>query len=92
MTVEQESLTPLRPEQRLVGSAIGRHPLQQAASRLSDFRDGRSRLRAKDLVGLLLCHGARAWRSSQPRSHVRLRVSAPHGTMAVRIGFGSPRS
>ena len=64
------------------------HPLQQAAIRLSDVREGRSKLKAKDLVGLLLCHGARAWRSSQPISHTRIDVRTPARHPAVRLRFG----
>lgn len=65
----------------------GAHPLHQAALRLAEVRDGRSRLKAKDLVALLLCHGARAWRSSQPISHTRIRVAGTSGTPALRLRF-----
>lgn len=63
----------------------GSHPLQQAAQRLGEARDGRSRLKAKDLVGLLLCHGARAWRASQPLAYTRIRSVGPSGRPAVRL-------
>ncbi|WP_062010959.1 hypothetical protein [Aureimonas sp. AU4] len=75
---------PRRPE-------IGLHPLQQAAVRLGDYRDGRSRVRAKDLVGLLLCHGARAWRSAQPQGDIRLQVEGRAGYHAVRLSFSGTR-
>ncbi|NDV88111.1 hypothetical protein GTW51_15525 [Aurantimonas aggregata] len=65
----------------------GAHPVHQAALRLAEVRDGRSRLKAKDLVALLLCHGARAWRSSQPISHTRIRVAGTSGTPALRLRF-----
>lgn len=91
MSVEQEILgfasTGEKPSNV---SAIGLHPLQQAASRLGDYRDGKSRVRAKDLVGLLLCHGARAWRAAQPEGMIYLKVSTPSGTPAVRICYGRP--
>lgn len=61
------------------------HPLSQAAMRLSDAREGRSRFKAKELVGLLLCHGARAWRASQPVVGIRLSVRSPNGPSAVRL-------
>lgn len=70
---------------------IGLHPLHQAAVRLGDYRDGRSRVRAKDLVGLLLCHGARAWRSAQPSGEIRLNVEGSKGCQAVRITFRGTR-
>ncbi|MBO0662227.1 hypothetical protein LQ948_06955 [Jiella sp. MQZ9-1] len=65
----------------------GIHPLQQAALRLGDARDGRSRVKAKELVGLLLSYGARAWRASQPVAYTRIRAQAPSGTTAVRMRF-----
>ncbi|WP_182084560.1 hypothetical protein [Aureimonas sp. ME7] len=85
MTFETESTNLVHLEAK--ASVVGLHPLNQAASRLSDYRDGRTRLRAKDLVGLLLCHGARAWRSSQPRAELRLSVQSSSGRPAVRIAF-----
>ncbi|MCE7027309.1 hypothetical protein [Jiella avicenniae] len=66
---------------------VGVHPLQQAALRLGEARDGRSRMKAKELVGLLLSYGARAWRASQPVSHTRIRSIAPNGSTAVRMRF-----
>ncbi|MBO0905088.1 hypothetical protein [Jiella sonneratiae] len=65
----------------------GIHPLQQAALRLGEARDGRSRMKAKELVGLLLTYGARAWRASQPVSHSRIRTVTPGGAVAVRMRF-----
>ena len=55
----------------------GLHPLHEAAMRLADIGRGRSRATSKDLIGLLLCHGARAWRNSQPQARIHLHVSAP---------------
>ena len=49
-------------------SAIAPHPLRQAAMRLADIRRSGSRLKTKDLIGLLVSHGARAWRCSLPES------------------------
>ena len=86
MSLETESA--LLPNSEQKSTVIGLHPLQQAASRLSDYRDGRSRLRAKDLVGMLLCHGARAWRASQPHTETRLVVHSASGQPAVRLVFG----
>jgi len=59
--------------------------LQQAAKRLAEMRRGGSGLRTKELVGLLLSHGARTWRNSFPRADVRLRVFAPNGKPAIKI-------
>ncbi len=86
MSFETESALLSNPEQK--STVIGLHPLQQAATRLTDFRDGRSRMKAKDLVGMLLCHGARAWRASQPRADMRLVVHSANGQPAIRMTFG----
>lgn len=65
------------------------HPLHEAAMRIADLGFGRSRSRTRDLVALLVCHGARAWRSSQPRTGLRLSVSGPGDRPAVRLSIGT---
>lgn len=88
MTVDQESLGFFDTSgKKSRSAAAGMHPLHQASARIADFREGRSSLKAKDLVGLLLCHGARAWRASQPVAHSRLGVVTPQGRPAVRLRF-----
>lgn len=84
----QQTTAPAEPFDRSSRDNRDVHPLQEAAIRLSEVREGRSRLKAKDLVGLLLCHGARAWRSSQPIAHTRLNVKTPARRPAVRLRFG----
>ncbi|MEP3437208.1 MAG: hypothetical protein ABJN75_10555 [Hoeflea sp.] len=64
---------------------MGMHPLHEAAMRLADLGFTRPRSKTKDLVGLLLCHGARAWRSSQPRAFIRVKAATPVGYAAVKI-------
>ena len=76
-------VNPLR--QKGTAAEIGVDALHQAAMGLSDRGKIRPRLKAKDLVGLLLCHGARLSRASLPRGVVRLRVVAPAGHAAVKI-------
>ncbi|WP_062226163.1 hypothetical protein [Aureimonas frigidaquae] len=71
------------------GGLDGKTFISDAALHLNELREGRSRLRAKDLVSLLLCHGARAWRSSQPRARVRIRVDSPLGGRALSLRVGS---
>ncbi|MGN6583615.1 MAG: hypothetical protein ACTHJV_07920 [Rhizobiaceae bacterium] len=61
--------------------------LHQAALRLADFRKGGPLFKTKDLVSLLLSHGARSWRASQPSVSIRLKVIDPQGRMAVRLGL-----
>ena len=84
----QQTTAPVGPFDRSSRDSRDAHPLQQAAIRLSDVREGRSKLKAKDLVGLLLCHGARAWRSSQPSAHIRINVHTPAKHPAIKLRFG----
>ncbi|MET0746764.1 MAG: hypothetical protein ABWY49_01105 [Rhizobium sp.] len=70
------------PDVSVEGSAKGKqkayalHPLHEAAMRIADIGRGRSRSKTKDLIGVLLCHGARAWRYSQPEARIHLHVSS----------------
>jgi hypothetical protein len=66
---------------------VGVHPLHEAAMRLADLGFTRPRSKTKDLVGLLLCHGARAWRSSQSRVVIHVKAGTPVGRAAVKIRF-----
>ncbi|MBB6488715.1 hypothetical protein GGD46_006036 [Rhizobium lusitanum] len=61
------------------------HPLHEAAMRLADLGLSRSRNKTKDLIGILLCHGARAWRYSQPDAHIHLHITAPSGRAPVMM-------
>ena len=66
---------------------IGVQALHQAAMRLADIRRTGARFKTKDLVGLLLSHGARTWRNTLPVVVIRLRVFAPDGKPAVKISL-----
>jgi hypothetical protein len=74
-----------RPERRIPD--VGMQALHQAAVRIADIRRSGSRFKTKDLVSLLLSHGARTWRNTQPLARVRLRVFAPDGKTAVKMRF-----
>ena len=74
-----------RQERR--AAEIGVNTLHQAAMRLVDFRRSGTRFKTKDLVGLLLSHGARSWRLSQPRASIRVCVLTPNGKPAVKVSF-----
>lgn len=63
--------------------------LRLAAMRLSDARK-KPRLKTRDLVGMLLSHGARAWRSSQYPVQVKLSVRTPDGSRAVTYCYRTP--
>lgn len=68
------------------GGKIGRHslhPLHEAAMRLAELGRNRSRSRSKDLVALLLSHGARAWRYSQPEATIHLHIGCHAGRRPV---------
>ena len=73
--------------QELASSGASRKHLEQSVVRRSDILAARPRSKAKDLMGLLLGHGARSLRSSEPRVNVRLRVLTPNGEAAVKIRF-----
>ena len=65
-------------------SRYGLNPLHEAAFRIADLGLSRKRgSRTKDLIGLLLCHGARAWRYSQPEASIHLHVSTHGGRLPV---------
>jgi hypothetical protein len=91
VTEEQDAAGTIdpRPQARSAlhpqGRGIGFSTLRQAATRLADFRSPGNRFKTRDLVALLLSHGARSWRASQPPAHVRVKVFAPDGRPAVRI-------
>ena len=76
---------PRREERR--AAEVGMQALNQSTMRLADIRRGGPRFKTKDLVGLLLSHGARTWRNTLPVVTVRLRVFAPDGKPAVKIGL-----
>lgn len=76
-----------RPEGQTKRRAVrgGLHPLHEAAMRIADLGLGRSRSKTKDLVGMLLTHGARAWRSGQPPAGIHLHVTSAGRRFPVRM-------
>src|SRR5947209_8654866 len=65
---------------------VGMQFLHQQSMRTPNGLGARSRLQAKDLIGLLLCHFAAApRRGPTPRRRVLLRVFTPAGPRAVKI-------
>jgi hypothetical protein len=77
------------PEFSIDGGAKGRpkayalHPLHEAAMRIADLGLNKPRARTKDLINVLLCHGARAWRYSQPEARIHLHIASPTGKSPV---------
>jgi len=73
-----------RPVQKKA-SGIALNPLHEAAMRLAGVGISRSKEKTRDLVALLLSHGARAWRHSQPEANIHLHIGTRAGRAPVRI-------
>lgn len=67
------------------GKSAGLHPLHEAALKLAGMSLTRSQTKTRDLVAMLLGHGARAWRASQPEVTLHLHVVAPKGSHPIRL-------
>ncbi|WP_132663400.1 hypothetical protein [Rhizobium sp. PP-CC-3G-465] len=82
---ENGSGAPLAPDNKVRRAPRrGLHPLHEAAMRIAELR-AKPRSKTKDLVGMLLTHGARAWRSTQPDVSIHLHVTAPSSRRPVRL-------
>ena len=66
---------------------VGVHALHQPTVGRPDFRLTGTGRKAKDLIGLLICHGARIRRAARPRCRIALDVVTPSGHSAVEISF-----
>ncbi|MGV2065236.1 hypothetical protein [Agrobacterium sp. 22-226-1] len=67
------------------GSLSVLHPIHEAAMRIADLGLNRSKAKTRDLVALLLSHGARAWRSNQPEAKIHLHVASRSGRAPIHI-------
>ena len=67
------------------GKHSGLHPLHEAAMKLAGMGLNRSHAKTRDLVAMLLGHGARAWRASQPQVQLHLHVKTPAGGHPIRL-------
>lgn len=61
------------------------HPIHEAAMRIADLGLNRSRHKTRDLVSLLMTHGARAWRSTQPTVKIHLHISSSHKGKPIHL-------
>ncbi|MBP2445712.1 hypothetical protein [Rhizobium leguminosarum] len=64
------------------------HPLHEAALRLAEMGLPRPKAKSpktRDLINLLLSHGARAWRYSQPEARIHLHVTSQDGSVPVQL-------
>ena len=66
---------------------VGMQFLHQGAVRPADVVTPRTRLQAKDLIGLLVRHFAGRRRAALPPCRISLRVLTPGGKPAVQIAF-----
>jgi ribosomal protein S11 len=89
MSVHQQDIGVLNFSRPAAGSTPypAASALHQAAKHLTEQGLGRSRLKTKDVVGFLLCQGARAWRRSFPLAQPRVKAVMPNGHLAVKIRF-----
>jgi hypothetical protein len=70
---------------RKPAKGMGLLPLHEAAMRLAGMGLGQSHSKTRDLVAMLLGHGARAWRASQPVAELHLHVTTPKGGHPIRL-------
>ncbi len=71
-----------RRQSRLRGNL---HPLHEAAIRIADIGLSRPSAKTKDLVNLLLVHGARAWRSTHGPVSIHLYVTGAARRPVLRM-------
>lgn len=70
---------------RLPASGFSLHPLHEAALKIAEFGLMKPKARTRDLVALLVSHGARAWRGSLPEVHVHLHLASHAGRKPVHL-------
>jgi hypothetical protein len=66
-------------------SGMGLLPLHEAALKLAGMGLDRSQHKTRDIVAMLLGHGARAWRAGQPQVRLHLHVRTPNGRHPIRL-------
>ncbi|MCF6321785.1 MAG: hypothetical protein L3J32_08475 [Rhizobiaceae bacterium] len=73
-------------QRRIVGAKPTALPrMNSALGRLSSSAKNRTAGKTKELISMLLSHGARATRASKPRASTAMNVYLPDGRRAVRI-------
>lgn len=85
MMNENSAELDFKPAQKSRAKGVALNPLHEAAMRLAGLGLNRSKEKTRDLVSLLLSHGARAWRHSQPEANIHLHVGIRAGRAPVRI-------
>ena len=85
MMNENSAELAFKPAQKSRAKGVALNPLHEAAMRLAGLGLNRSKEKTRDLVSLLLSHGARAWRHSQPEARIHLHVTSPDGSAPVQL-------
>ncbi len=86
MTVYDSSANmPFGPGRLRQARGVALHPIHEAAMRLAGSGLNKSKGRTRDLVALLLSHGARAWRHSQPEASIHLHIGSQSDYQPVRL-------
>lgn len=80
------SLIDFRREERRA-ALVGMHAHHEPTVGRPDFHITGTGRKAKDLIGLLISHGARIRRAARPRCRISLDVVTPSGHPAVEISF-----
>jgi hypothetical protein len=76
---------PNTSSKKQASKGLGLLPLHEAALKLAGMGLNRSHSKTRDLVAMLLGHGARAWRGGQPYVELHLHVKTPQGRHPVRL-------
>ncbi|MDO6965846.1 hypothetical protein [Rhizobium alvei] len=82
---ENTNLPPEAGNARKAARNTGLHPLHEAALRIASLGRGKPSAKTRDLVAMLMGHGARAWRLTQPRASLHLHVRTPSGKHPLRL-------
>ena len=86
MAMNENSLDEgFRASSRGRAKGVALNPLHEAAMRLAGMGLSRSKEKTKDLVAMLLSHGARAWRHGQPEAQIHLHVCMRNGRSPIRM-------
>ena len=75
------------PSQERRAPLVRVYPHHEPTVGRPDFRLTGAGRKAKDLIGLLISHGARIRRAARPRCTIALDVFTPAGEAAVEISF-----
>ena len=75
----------LKTANKATAKSAGLHPLHEAAMKLAGMGLNKSHSKTRDLVAMLLGHGARAWRANQPEVTLHLHVRTPDGEHPIRM-------